>query len=249
VWPDATRYCDLTCRGVSPVSTTYANIGRLSEHDVELAIGTSGRVWSTHPVIKKSLGNLTRVDLTWLGSALGRGSGTSGYSVLAVVERASGRWGTTSGRCHAHPIATWLIAWEFSTVGIAWTRLNRGAMCRASHDRTLGGMRPVIPIYVSGRCADSCSKRGNDSIHGALYLSPMAGSSSLSWPFALTKQPCELSQSLSTHLHHWFIIFVRLGENPSALLEWLHLEAHGVRVSLRVSLVTLGGYHHLDGLE
>ena len=36
--------------------------------------------------------------------------------------------------------------------------------------------------------------------------------------------------------------------NPSALLECLHLEALGVRVLLRDSLVTLGGYHHLDGL-
>ena len=37
--------------------------------------------------------------------------------------------------------------------------------------------------------------------------------------------------------------------NPSVLLECLHLEALGVRVSLRDSLVTLGGCHHLDGLE
>ena len=37
--------------------------------------------------------------------------------------------------------------------------------------------------------------------------------------------------------------------NPSALLECLHLEAFGVRVSLRDSLVTLGGCCHLDGLE
>ena len=36
--------------------------------------------------------------------------------------------------------------------------------------------------------------------------------------------------------------------NPSALLECLHLEALGVRVDW-VSLVTLGGCHHLDGLE
>ena len=42
---------------------------------------------------------------------------------------------------------------------------------------------------------------------------------------------------------------MRLGENPSALLEWLHLEALGVRVSLRISLVTFGGCRHLDGLE
>ena len=43
--------------------------------------------------------------------------------------------------------------------------------------------------------------------------------------------------------------FVRLGENPSALLECLHLEALGVRVLLWDSLVTLGGCRHLDGLE
>ena len=37
--------------------------------------------------------------------------------------------------------------------------------------------------------------------------------------------------------------------NLSALLERLHLEALGVRVSLRDSLVTLVGCRHLDGLE
>ena len=42
---------------------------------------------------------------------------------------------------------------------------------------------------------------------------------------------------------------MRLGENPSALLEWLHLEALGICVSLRDSLVTFGGCCHLDGLE
>ena len=42
---------------------------------------------------------------------------------------------------------------------------------------------------------------------------------------------------------------MRLEENPSALLECLHLEALGVRVSLRDSLVTLGGCCHLDDLE
>ena len=77
----------------------------------------------------------------------------------------------------------------------------------------------------------------------------MAGSSSLSWPFTLTYQPCELSQNPPTHLHCSFIIFVRLGENPSVLLECLHLEALGIRVLLWVWLVTLGGYRHLDSLE
>jgi hypothetical protein len=58
-----------------------------------------------------------------------------------------------------------------------------------------------------------------------------------------------LSQRPLTHLHHRFIIFVRLGVNPSTLLECLHLEALGVRVSLWDSLITLGGCCHLDGLE
>jgi hypothetical protein len=42
---------------------------------------------------------------------------------------------------------------------------------------------------------------------------------------------------------------MRLGVNPSALLEWVHLEALGVRVTLRDSLVTLSGCCHLDVLE
>jgi hypothetical protein len=41
---------------------------------------------------------------------------------------------------------------------------------------------------------------------------------------------------------------VRLGLNPSALLELFHPEALGVGVLLRDSLVTLGGCRHLDGL-
>ena len=42
---------------------------------------------------------------------------------------------------------------------------------------------------------------------------------------------------------------MRLGLNPSALLECLHLEALGVRVSQWDSLVTLGGCRHLGSLE
>jgi hypothetical protein len=41
---------------------------------------------------------------------------------------------------------------------------------------------------------------------------------------------------------------VRLGVNQSALLEWLHLEALGDCVSLRISLVSFDGCCHLDGL-
>jgi hypothetical protein len=42
---------------------------------------------------------------------------------------------------------------------------------------------------------------------------------------------------------------VRLGENPSALLECLHLEALGSCILLQDSLVTFGGCCHLDGLD
>jgi len=41
---------------------------------------------------------------------------------------------------------------------------------------------------------------------------------------------------------------VRLGEHPSALLEWLHPEALGDHVLLWDSLVTLGVCRLLDGL-
>jgi hypothetical protein len=42
---------------------------------------------------------------------------------------------------------------------------------------------------------------------------------------------------------------MRLGENPSVLLECLHLEALDVHVSLWILLVALGGCYHLNGLE
>ena len=102
---------------------------------------------------------------------------------------------------------------------------------------------------ASGRPAVSPIIEPTALLFGGVYKYRLADSSSLSWPFALTLQPCELSQSPPTHLHLLFIIFVRLGENPSALLECLHLEALGVCVLQWDLLVTLGDYHHLDGLE
>jgi hypothetical protein len=134
------------------------------------------------------------------------------------------------------------------TVGIARPQLNAEATWLPSSDRTLAGLCPFTLNSVFGRPELGYSVSPMALFRGGLYLSPMAGSSSLTWPFALTLQPCELSQSPPTYLHHWFIIFVRLGVNPSALLEWLHLEALDDCVSLRVSLVTIGGCRHLDGL-
>jgi hypothetical protein len=98
----------------------------------------------------------------------------------------------------------------------------------------------LITVLLRGvKLVVKCSGEPNGSICGGSLFKPLAVSGSLSWPFELTKQPCELNQSPPTHLHHWFIIFVRLWVNPSALFECLHLEALGVRVSLWDSLVTL----------
>ena len=69
-------------------------------------------------------------------------------------------------------------------------------------DRT----RPVFTVgasgAASGRCAVSPIIEPMALFRGGFYLSPMASSSSSYWLFALTKQPCELSQSPPTHLHH-----------------------------------------------
>ena len=121
-------------------------------------------------------------------------------------------------------------------------------MCIARPDAEV--QRPVNLTDASGHPLLCPAKEYNDSIlwgllfkpHGRLKLILLA---ILHCHSNLVK----LSQSPPTHLHHRFNIFVRLGENPRALLECLHLEALGVRVLLWISLVTLGGCRHLDGLE
>jgi hypothetical protein len=124
-------------------------------------------------------------------------------------------------------------------VGIWCSAFEAGDTWRWSNDWTLSGMCPVISTGASGHLESAGSGESMTLFEGAPYIRCLASSSS----------PCELSQSPSTHLHHWFFIFVRLGENPSVLLECLHLEALGVHVLLWDSLVTLGGCSLLDGLE
>jgi hypothetical protein len=111
-----------------------------------------------------------------------------------------------------------------------------------------GGLRLVNATCASDHPELGCLLSLTALFRWSLYKRCLASSCSLSCLFALTKQPCELSQSPPTHLYHWFIIFMSLGMNPSVLLEWLHLEALGDCVSLRILLVSLGGYCHLDGL-
>jgi hypothetical protein len=134
------------------------------------------------------------------------------------------------------------------TIGIKRRSSNAGTCGRRSTIRRRGATRPVILTGASGHPDFRADREPTTLFRWGLYLSPMAGSCSLSWPFSLTKQPSELSKIPPTHLHHRFIIFVRLGVNPSVLLEGLYLEALGDYVLLWDSLVSLRGCHHLDGL-
>jgi hypothetical protein len=60
----------------------------------------------TRPVIKKSLENLTGVDLTRFLSVSSEGRGASGHGMLAAVECTSGRWGAASGHVLVRPVVT-----------------------------------------------------------------------------------------------------------------------------------------------
>jgi hypothetical protein len=55
-----------------------------------------------------------------------------------------------------------------------------------SHDWMQGGVHPIILIGASDRVRNAGSSEPMALFHGGFYVRPMAGSSSLSWPFALT---------------------------------------------------------------
>ena len=90
------------------------------------------------------------------------------------------------------------------------------------------------------------SKRANDSI----YLGTSINTCWSAWAHSLSHFYWHSNLvSLANTLPLILIIFVRLGEHPSALLECLHLEALGDCVSLWDSLVTLGVCRLLNSLE
>ena len=64
--------------------------------------------------------------------------------------------------------------------------VERGDAWRLIRDRTQGAERPVISDHVSGRLVEAGSESLTALFRGGFYLSPMAGSCSLSWPFSLT---------------------------------------------------------------
>ena len=131
-----------------------------------------------HPVTKNPLGVLTGSDQTRLVGAFG-------HHLDALGHGAKHR-----GACER----TWVCGVRSCvgvsdldiTIGITWPRLNAEATWLPSSDLMLVGLCPVNPIGVSGQCLASCSLSPTALFHGGFYLSPMAGSSSLSWPFALT---------------------------------------------------------------
>jgi hypothetical protein len=106
--------------------------------------------------------------------------------VLSTEEHTSGHSGATSGHGRLGPVVTWSLAREILTVEFVRITLNWGAMWHTSCDRMLGGVHPVIPTVVFGRCAVCCPWCPMALFRGGSYLSPMASSSSLSWPFTLT---------------------------------------------------------------
>jgi hypothetical protein len=70
---------------------------------------------------------------------------------------------------------------EISDKGLkAWTR----GVDRVTGRK--GWLRPVSQTYASGHLKFQWTVEPSALFHVTFYLSPMAGSSSLSWPFALT---------------------------------------------------------------
>jgi hypothetical protein len=127
-----------------------------------------------------------------------------------------------SGRLRVRPVATSSHG-SFWMLEISGQHSNAGTHGGRSMTGHWGATRSVTLTGTSGHPTACAVLSPTALFRGGFYLSPIAGSSSRSWWFALTYKPCELSQSYPTHLHHWFIIFVSLRENPSALLECLHL--------------------------
>ena len=77
------------------------------------------------------------------------------------------------------------VALSHLTIEIVRMSLNMGDTWMTISDQTLGLVRPVDLTGASGHLATGCSESPMTQFVGALYLSPMVSSSSLSWPFAL----------------------------------------------------------------
>jgi hypothetical protein len=140
------------------------------------------------------------------------------------------------------------------TVGTgASDRWNRAVVIKLK-GRAAADAWPDADSGASG-CPDQCVQLAqrrpfehNGSISLGAYLIMVTGLGSLSWSFLLRIHPSKPSQSSLTHPTWLIYHLVRLESIQVYCFEWLHLEALGDCVSLRISLVSLGGYRHLDGL-
>jgi hypothetical protein len=87
---------------------------------------------------------------------------------------------------------------ELAVEIVRWT-LNRGDTWTVIGDQTLRLVRPVDLTDSSGRIMEAGSRGPTTLFKGASYLSHVAGSCSLSWPFLLRIHPSEHSHLSLTH--------------------------------------------------
>jgi hypothetical protein len=148
--------------------------------------------------------------------------------------------------CASSRSLTW--AWEVLTVEIEWKSSNAGGTWPPSRDRTLGLLSSIDTTGMSSCCVGGCPLSSTALFRWELYKRWLAGLGSLSWSFLLRIHPSESSHSSLTHPTWLIHCLVRLESTQVHYFEWLHLEALGDCVLLRISLVTFDGCCHLDGL-
>jgi hypothetical protein len=83
------------------------------------------------------------------------------------------------------PIITYAIDRWDPTVEIERTTFKAGDTWTASNDRMLGLVCPVSATSASGHLVLGCFLSSTALFRGGFYLSPMAGSCSLVWPFSM----------------------------------------------------------------
>ena len=91
-----------------------------------------------------------------------------------------------SGHSLVSLVVTNSIVWEFVTDGIRRSSFKGKNTWQRICDWMLKVVHPVSLTDASGRPELGCSESQTALFRGGFYLSPMAGSSSLSWPFALS---------------------------------------------------------------
>jgi hypothetical protein len=97
----------------------------------------------------------------------------------------SGRGGSATGHPSGASGSHLTVERDHLAVGDRCMWFEAGDKWMTSIDRTLGVVHPVRWTSASGHPELGCSESPMALFCRGSYLSPMAGSSSLSWPFAL----------------------------------------------------------------